>query len=349
MTARLLTLTLLTTLSIPVAARAQGLWEQPRYAAILEDANTGEVLYERRADLTRFPASITKVMTLYLAFDALANGHCRLDDRIAISRHAANQPPSKLGLRVGETISVEEAMRVIAVKSANDIAVALAEHLAGTEPAFVAQMNAKAASLGMRGTHFMNANGLPDAAHYTTARDLATLSSALLKNHADRYAFFSTPDYVRAGRVTLNHNHLLGQVPGVDGIKTGYTASAGYTLAASAVRDGRRLIAIVLGSPTGHARDNNVAQLLDAGFTVMQQRVLGLQTSVAGLLGEGGAVPFAAVPFAAVPFAAVPFVASPIRIAPRADPIGQLITGWGRKPPSARPAASPLATNQSSF
>lgn len=314
---RFLTVALVTALTAPLAAHAQGLWEQPRYAAILEDANTGEVLYERRADLTRFPASITKVMTLYLAFDALANGRCHLDDRIPISRHAATQPPSKLGLRVGETISVEEAMRVIAVKSANDIAVALAEHLAGSEPAFVAEMNAKAQSLGMRGTHFMNANGLPNPLHYTTARDLATLSSALLKNHADRYAYFSTPDYTRAGRITLNHNHLLGQVPGVDGIKTGYTASAGFTLAASAVRNGRRLIAIVLGSPTGHARDNNVAQLLDAGFAVMQQRVFGLRTSVAGLLGEDG----------------TPRLAGPV---PRTDPIGQMIVGWGR-------AATPVA------
>lgn len=308
----------------PLAARAQGLWEQPRYAAILEDANTGEVLYERRADLTRFPASITKVMTLYLAFDAIADGRLHLADRIAISRHAATQPPSKLGLKVGETITVEEAMRVIAVKSANDIAVALAEHIAGNEPAFVSAMNLKAQSLGMRGTHFMNANGLPNSLHYTTARDLATLSAALLKNHADRYAYFSTPDYFRAGHLTINHNHLLGQVPGVDGIKTGYTASAGYTLAASAVRGGRRLIAIVLGSPTGHARDNNVTQLLDAGFAVMQSRVLGLRTSVAGLLGETVTPVVAALP-------------------PRADPIGQLITGWSRATPIAKSGA--LANN----
>lgn len=319
--ARVLIVLLLTALA-PSLARAQGLWEQPRYAAILMDANSGEVLYERRADMTRFPASITKVMTLYLAFDALANGQCRLDDQIVITRHAATQPPSKLGLRVGETISVEEAMRVIAVKSANDIAVALAEHLAGNEPAFVARMNAKAASLGMHGTHFMNANGLPNALHYTTARDLATLSSALLKNHANRYAYFGTPDYTRAGRITLNHNHLLGQVPGVDGIKTGYTVTSGYTLAASAIRGGRRLIAIVLGSPTGHARDANVAQLLDAGFTVVQNRALGLRASVAGMLGE--------------PDAAASMMAG------RADPIGSLIVAnWSKSAPAPFPVLAP--------
>ncbi len=302
----------------PTFVRAQGLWEQPRYAAILMDANSGEVLYERRADLTRFPASITKVMTLYLAFDALQVGNLRLNDAIVISRHAATQPPSKLGLRVGQTITVEEAMRVIAVKSANDIAVALAERIAGGEPAFVARMNAKAAALGMAGTHFMNANGLPNPMHYTTARDLATLSAALLKNHADRYTYFSTPEYTRAGHITLNHNHLLGQVPGVDGIKTGYTASSGYTLAASAIRGGRRLIAIVLGSPTGYARDANVAQLLDAGFVVTQQRVLGLRASVAAMLGE------------------------PDGFAPaRADPIGALIAaGWSKPAQAAATAAA---------
>lgn len=304
-------------------AQAQGLWEQPRYAAILVDANDGEILYQRRADLARHPASITKVMTLYLAFDALANGELRVDDMIPVSRHAALQPPSKLGLRPGQSIQVEEAMRVIAVKSANDIAVALAERIAGSEPAFVAAMNMKAAALGMTNTHFMNASGLPDARHVTTARDLATLSEALLKNHADRYAYFSTPDYVRAGRVTLNHNHLLGQVPGVDGIKTGYTASSGYTLAASAVRDGRRLIAIVLGSPTGRLRDANVSQLLEAGFDVLRDRVMGGRRTVAATLGEvdEGAVPVLAG--GATPFA-------PLGIA-RHDAIGDLIAGgWGR-------------------
>ena len=225
-------------------------------------------------------------------------------------------------------------MRVIAVKSANDIAVALAEKIAGSEPAFVAAMNAKAAALGMTNTHFMNASGLPDARHVTTARDLATLSEALLKNHADRYVYFSTPDYVRAGRVTLNHNHLLGQVPGVDGIKTGYTASSGYTLAASAVRDGRRLIAIVLGSPTGRLRDANVAQLLDAGFNVLRERVMGGRRTVAATLGEvdEGAVPVFAGSTAALP---------PLRSIARHDAIGDLIAGGWGKPGSVKIVSAP--------
>ena len=204
---------------------------------------------------------------------------------------------------------------MIACKSANDVAVALADRLAGSEPAFVAMMNAKAAQLGMAHTHFANASGLPDAQHYTTARDLATLSAALFRDHAESYAYFSQQEFAWRGRVMPNHNHLLGRVPGVDGIKTGYTASSGYTLAASAMRDGRRLIAIVLGSPTGALRDANVAQLLEAGFGVLKDRVTGHETSIAAMLGEGAP------------------------LAP-GDPIGAMIAGWG-KTPSATPAAVP--------
>lgn len=269
-------------------AHALSLWEQPRYAAILVNANSGEVLYERRADLARHPASITKVMTLYLAFDAMGRGQLRPGEAIPISAHAASQPPSKLGLRAGQSLPVEDAVRVIAVKSANDIAVALAECLGGSEAAFVRMMNAKAAALGMVNTHFVNASGLPDPAHVTTARDLATLSRALLRDHADRYAYFSQPDFAWRGKLMMNHNHLLGLVDGVDGIKTGYTASSGYTLAASAIRGGQRLIAIVLGSPTGRLRDANVADLLDAGFGVLRDRLSGGRMTVSQALGEDG-------------------------------------------------------------
>ncbi len=274
-------------------AHALSLWEQPRYAAILVNADNGEVLYEPRADLARHPASITKVMTLYLAFDAMARGQLQSGEPIGISAHAASQPPSKLGLRPGQSLPVEDAVRVIAVKSANDVAVALAERLGGSEAAFVRMMNAKAAALGMANTHFVNASGLPDPAHVTTARDLATLSRAMLRDHADRYATFSAPDFAWRGRTMLNHNHLLGLVDGVDGIKTGYTASSGYTLAASAIRGGQRLIAIVLGSPTGRLRDANVTDLLDAGFGVLRDRLTGGRLTVSQALGEDG---FAAPP-----------------------------------------------------
>ena len=312
-------LKLLVTVAGLVAAmptRAQGLWDVPRYAAIVVDPASGEVLYERRADLARAPASITKIMTLFLAFDALKAGTLTLSDNVEITPEAARQPPSKLGLRSGQSLPVEDAIRVIACKSANDVAVALADRLAGSQAAFVAQMNAKAAALGMAHTHFMNASGLPNAQHYTTARDLATLSAALLSVHADRYAFFSQQEFAWRGRLMPNHNHLLGRVPGVDGIKTGYTAAAGYTLAASAVRGGRRLIAIVLGSPTGAARDANVAELLDAGFGVLGERLLGHATTIAARIGE-------------------------VAEAAPGDPIGAMIAGWGKVPTTAHPASVP--------
>jgi len=309
---------LLLALATALPAHAQGLWEQPRYAAIVVDPSNGEVLYERRADLARHPASITKVMTLFLAFDALQHGTLRLADMVTITHDAARQPPSRLGLKAGQALPVEDAIRIIACKSANDIAVALADRLGGSESAFVAMMNAKAAQLGMAHTHFANASGLPNVNHYTTARDLATLSAALFAQHADRYAFFSQQEFAWRGRVMPNHNHLLGRVPGVDGIKTGYTASSGYTLAASAMRDGRRLIAIVLGSPTGALRDANVSNLLEAGFGVLRERVLGRRTTIAAALGEG------------------------TETAP-GDPIGSLIAGWGRAPAAAFPPAAAAA------
>ncbi len=300
-------------------AHAQGLWEQPRYAAIVVDPSDGEVMYERRADLARHPASITKVMTLFLAFDALQQRRLRLTDMVEITPDAARQPPSRLGLKAGQSLPVEDAIRVIACKSANDVAVALADRLGGSEPAFVAMMNAKAARLGMTHTNFANASGLPNANHYTTARDLATLSAALFREHADRYAYFSQQEFAWRGKLMPNHNHLLGRVPGVDGIKTGYTALSGYTLAASAMRDGRRLIAIVLGSPTGAMRDANVSQLLEAGFGVLKDRVMGRRTTIAAALGETS------------------------EAAP-GDPIGAMIAGWGRVPTtSAAPAFAAAA------
>lgn len=299
-------------------AHALSLWEQPRYAAILVNADNGEVLYERRADLARHPASITKVMTLYLAFDAMAKGELRPGEPILISTHAASQPPSKLGLHPGQSLPVEDAVRVIAVKSANDVAVALAERLGGSEAAFVRMMNAKAAALGMANTHFVNASGLPNPAHVTTARDLATLSRAMLRDHADRYAGFSAPDFAWRGRLMMNHNHLLGLVDGVDGIKTGYTVSSGYTLAASAIRGGQRLIAIVLGSPTGRLRDANVTELLDAGFGVLRDRIGGGRRTVAQMLGEDGLMPPMPALSSGIAWGVGPHAAVPVGYSPHA-------------------------------
>jgi D-alanyl-D-alanine carboxypeptidase len=278
------------------AAAAQGLAlapavaqtpiEDPRYAAILVDVDAAEVLYERRADLLRHPASITKVMTLYLAFDALEAGRLRLDDRVEMTPAAVRQPPSKIGLGLGQSLSVEQAIRLVAVKSANDIAVALAERIAGSHDQFVLQMNARAAELGMTRTSFANATGLPHPDNLTTARDIATLAQRVIVNHGPRYRYFSEQFVDWNGRPLANHNRLLGRVPGVDGIKTGFTTASGYTLVASARRDERRLVAVVLGSPTGAGRDANMAALIEAGFGVVGARARGQVWTVASLLGE---------------------------------------------------------------
>ena len=259
---------------------------QPKYAAIVVDAKTGEVLFEQSPDAHRYPASITKVMTMYLTFEALSEGRLSFDDKIVVSPHAAAQAPSKVGIRQGGTISVRDAMDSIAVKSANDMAVAMAEKLGGTEGHFAEMMTAKAKTLGMQNTQYVNASGLPDTRQLSTARDISILSRAVLRDFPQYYSFFSLRQFTWAGQTTKNHNHLLGQMPGVDGIKTGFTNASGFNLAASAMRDNRRLIAVVMGGSSTAARDNHVEDLLDAGFTVMKKRDLGQQTTIAQNLHE---------------------------------------------------------------
>ncbi len=273
-------------LLLGTAAQAKSLYAIPKYAAFLVDSDSGEVLYARQADAPRFPASITKVLTLYLAFDALTKGRLTQDEGIVVSAHAASQAPSKLGLRPGETIRVRDAIGVIATKSANDIAVALAERIGGSEAAFAALMTDTARRLGMKNSTFVNATGLPDKRQLTTARDIATLSRAVLRDFPQYYSVFSQVAYDFEGEAIGNHNHLLTTLPGVDGIKTGYTNAAGFTLAASAAHDGVRLIAVVLGGPSRMARDNNVTDLLDTGFDVLTRRSRGEVTTVAANLSE---------------------------------------------------------------
>jgi D-alanyl-D-alanine carboxypeptidase (penicillin-binding protein 5/6) len=265
---------------------AASLYAVPKYAAILINSDTGEVLYARQADATRYPASITKVMTLYIAFDELRRGNIRESDQIRISSKAAAQPPSKLGLKPGSTITVREAMGVIATRSANDIAVALAEFIDGSEAAFAARMTREARRLGMSRTTFLNATGLPNPGHVTTARDIATLSRAVIRDFPKRYPLFSQVTFDYEGQQIGNHNQLLKTLPGVDGIKTGYTNAAGFTLAASAAHDGVRLIAVVLGGPNRIGRDNNVTELLDTGFDVLTRRSRGEATTVAANFAE---------------------------------------------------------------
>jgi len=248
---------------------------EPKYAAIVMDAATGEVLYQKRADSPRYPASITKIMTLYLAFEALSTGRLRETDMISVSPLAASQAPTKLGLRAGDSIDVEDAMHAIAVKSANDMAVALSERIGGTESRFAAMMTMKAQELGMTHTHFVNANGLPDSRQITSAHDIAILCRAVLRDYPQYYGYFGTEQFTYRGVTMANHNGLLGHMPGVDGFKTGFTNAAGFNLAASAVRDGRRLITVVLGGSSGRARNANVQDLLLTGFDVEERRARG--------------------------------------------------------------------------
>ena len=276
-------------------AAAQGQFDKPKYASIVVDANSGEVLYALHADDQRYPASITKVMTLYLTFEALATGRLSLEDRVPFSAHAAAQAPSKIGVAAGQDISVAEAIQAAAVMSANDAAVALAERIGGgSEQRFAALMTLRGQELGMKRSRFVNANGLPDSRQVTSARDIAVLSRAVMRDYPQYYHYFNQRAFSWRGRTTLNHNRLLLRMPGMDGLKTGFTNAAGFNLAASAVRDGRRLITVVLGGSSSAARNENVETLFQAGFDVMDRRAHGQTLTLASLLSEpedgGGAI-----------------------------------------------------------
>ena len=262
----------------PVVAQSS---DDTRYAAIVVDAESGEVLFARHADSRRYPASITKVMTLYLAFEALTEGRVKLDDVITVSPRAASQPPSKLGLAAGQTITLDDAMKATAVRSANDMAMAIAEHVGGSQDAFAARMTAKARELGMTQTRYFNPNGLPDSRQVTTARDLAILARAVMRDYPQYYRYFGLHDWAYEGREYRNTNGLLRQGGGYDGMKTGYTNASGYNLAASAVRDGRRLITIVLGGRTTASRNSHVAALMDTGFELERLRRAGQPIQIA--------------------------------------------------------------------
>ena len=259
---------------------------EPKYAAIVIDANSGEVLYDKRADSPRYPASVTKIMTLYLAFEALSEGRMKPTDRVVMSPRAAAQAPTKLGLPAGDSLSVDEAIRAITVKSANDVAVALAEKLGGSEQRFAALMTLRGQELGMRNSRFVNASGLPDSRQISTARDLAILSRATMRDFPQYYSYFSIKGFTFRGNYVRGHNRLLDSMDGFDGLKTGYTNASGYNLAGSAVRDGRRLIAVVLGGSSTAWRDNNMEDLLLTGFEVMKRRSHGDRTTIAANLYE---------------------------------------------------------------
>jgi D-alanyl-D-alanine carboxypeptidase len=234
----------------------------PAYAAIVVDANTGSVLHSANADAIRHPASLTKIMTLYMLFERLESGKLSLDSPLRVSEHAADQAPTKLGLREGSTISVEDAIKGLITRSANDAAVVIAENLAGSEEEFARQMTRKARALGMSNTTYRNASGLPDSAQVTTARDQATLGRAIQERFPRYYKYFSIRSFTFRGQRIGNHNRLLGKVDGVDGIKTGYIRASGFNLVTSVQRNGRHVVAVVLGGASAGARDARMRQLL---------------------------------------------------------------------------------------
>ena len=241
---------------------------QPSFASLVEDANTGKVLQATNADSPRHPASLTKIMTLYLLFERLEANKIKLSTELPVSAHAAAQAPSKLGLKPGETIKVETAIRAIVTKSANDVAVILGEALGGDEPTFAKMMTAKARALGMKGTTYRNASGLPEDQQYTTARDQALLGRAIHDRFPAYYRYFSTRTFDFRGKSMRNHNHLLGSVEGVDGIKTGYIHDSGFNIVTSVQRGGRHIVAVVFGGRTARERDARVRSLIESNVSL---------------------------------------------------------------------------------
>lgn len=246
--------------------------DNPRYAAFVVDETTGEVLHARRADDARYPASLTKMMTLYMLFEALERGDVTMSTEMTVSRHAAGQSPSVLGVESGDTISVETAIRALVIRSANDIAVVVGEHLAGTETAFATRMTTRARELGLSQTTFRNASGLPNARQMTTARDMARLSIALHRDFPQYFHYFSERSFVHNGRTWRSHNNLVGRVNGVDGMKTGYIRASGFNIAVTAERNGHRIVTVVMGGPTAASRDNHAEELVNAAFRSFERR-----------------------------------------------------------------------------
>jgi D-alanyl-D-alanine carboxypeptidase len=237
-------------------------FEPSKYAAVVIDANTGQMLYGVNATDRRYPASLTKMMTLYLLFEAMDQGRVTRETQIPVSPHAAAMPPTKLHFRPGETIDIDSAIRAMVTKSANDVAVAVGEYLGGTETRFAGLMNEKARQLGMLNTVFQNASGLPEPAQHTTAYDMARLGLALRQRFPQYYYYFSIESFAFRGKLIRGHNKVLDTVPGADGIKTGYIRASGFNIVTSVSRDGRKLLVVVMGVKTAKERNERVAELV---------------------------------------------------------------------------------------
>ena len=245
---------------VPVQAKSNSV-ELP---AIVVDANTGNVLFANRADEIRPPASITKVMTLYLVFDAIQSGRLSWNTEMPVSKHAASRPRMKLGMPAGSRLSVRDAVNAMIVLSANDAAVVVAEYLGGSEENFARVMTLKARSLGMRNTTFRNPNGLPAQGHVSTARDIALMSIAMRDHFPQYYHLFSQREFTYRGQVYKGHNRVLDRIDGADGLKTGFTGLAGFTITTSIAKDGKKLVIVVLGGTSGRQRDDVVVLLANA-------------------------------------------------------------------------------------
>jgi D-alanyl-D-alanine carboxypeptidase len=240
-----------------------------RYSAVVVEARTGTVLIDAGADQPRYPASLTKMMTLYMLFEALRDGRTQLNSRIVMSEEAASRPPSKLGIPPGGGLTVEQAILALVTKSANDVAAAVGEHVGGSEERFAQMMTMRARSLGMTQTRFRNASGLPDWDQVTTARDMATLGRRLFTDFPNRYHYFGTVHFAWGRAQIRNHNRMLGDYDGADGIKTGFINASGFNIVTSAQRDGVRLVGATFGGSSWVERDRHMGALLDQGFSRM--------------------------------------------------------------------------------
>jgi D-alanyl-D-alanine carboxypeptidase len=301
-----------------------------RYAAIVVDAKTGIALHEANADSLRHPASLTKIMTLYLLFEQLEGGKIKLSSPMEVSEKAASQAPTKLGVRPGDTLVVEDAIKALVTKSANDAAVVVAEALGSTEEAFAKQMTRKARALGMNKTTYRNASGLPDDEQVTTAREQAVLGMAIQERFPRYYRYFSVASFTYRGRPMRNHNKLLGRVDGVDGIKTGYTRASGFNLVSSVRRNNRHIVAVVLGGSSGGQRDARMRSLIDSNIMLASTTAT---TKVAAAAPVAAPIQVAAPEPAAAP--AVQETAAPKLAAAASVPATM-------SPPAAKPSGHAL-------
>ncbi|GGH17702.1 hypothetical protein GCM10007036_19340 [Alsobacter metallidurans] len=315
-------------LSAPAEAKRRstkaGGWAPPQSAMVL-DPVSGKVLYGLDVDGQRHPASLTKVMTLYLLFEQIEKGAMKLDTPLQVSYFATTQAPSRLGVKKGETISVDDAIKAIVTRSANDVAVVIAENLAGTEKAFAEKMTEKAQELGMRNTLFVNASGLPNKQQITTARDLALLGKAVRERFPDLFGYFATKSFEYAGAKVPSHNRLMNRLEGMDGIKTGFTNASGFNLLASVRRGDRSVIAVVMGGTTQKSRDDKMAELVN--------RTIG-DAAPAPVLVAGAAKDAPLAYAASAPLVFPPQTASVAKPAARPEPL-----------PGAATAATPAASS----